>query len=138
MDKKKSFAHIEQELRHTYRNNLNIAESDEDVKKFFVYAVKELLEQACEGQVTVEYNDLCLDLDATKGFVCSKTLGKNKMFQQAWNNSDLPRIVERLAEKGKNRIKHLEEKHPDKTEAKIYPTPSHSGQRFINKPFKRK
>ena len=38
MKKQKSFAHIEQELRHTYRNNLNIAESDEDVKKFFTYA----------------------------------------------------------------------------------------------------
>ena len=108
------------------------------MKKFFVYAVKELLEQSCEGQVAVEYNDICLDPGTLKGFVCSKTLEKNEMYQQAWNNSDLPRIVDRLAEKALNRIKHLAEKHPDKTEAKIYPTPSHSGQCFLNKPFKRK
>ena len=138
MKKEKSFSHIEQELCHAYRNNLNIAESDVDVKKFFAYAVKDLLEKACGGQVTVEYDDVCLELDGSKGFVCSKTLQKNKVFMQVWNYSDLPRIVERLAEKGLNRIKHLMERHPDKTEAKIYPTPSHSGQRFSNQPPKRK
>lgn len=138
MKKQKSFAHIEQELRHTYRNNLNIAESDEDVKKFFAYTVQDLLEQACEGQVTVKYDDICLDSDGLEGFVCSKSLQKNKVFMQVWKNSDLPRIVERLAENGLNRIKHLVERHPDKTEAKIYPTPSHSGQRFSNQPPRRK
>ena len=137
MEKQESFAKIEQDVRHTFRDNLNNAESDEDVKKFFVYAVRDLMEQAYEGQVTIEYDDISLDLKAAGGFVCSKSLNKDKVFMQVWRNSDLPRIVERMAEKALNRIKHLEERHPDKTEAKMYPTPSHSGQRFTNKPGKR-
>jgi len=137
MEKQESFAKIEQDVRHTFRDNLNNAESDEDVKKFFVYAVRDLMEQAYEGQVTLEYDDISLDLEAAGGFVCSKSLNKDKVFMQVWRNSDLPRIVERMAESALNRIKHLEKKHPDKTEAKIYPTPAHSGQRFTNKPGKR-
>ena len=137
MEKKKSFAKIEQNIRHTFRNNLNTAESDEDVKKFFVYAVKELVEEAYERRIPIGYDDLSLDQGEKDGFACSKNLKKNNEFMQLWNSSDLPTIVKRLAENALNRIKHLEEKHPDKTEAKIYPTPSHGGQRFGNRPAKR-
>jgi hypothetical protein len=137
MEKQKSFAKIEQDLRHMFRNNLNISESDEDVKKFFVYAVKDLLEQAHEGRITIEYNDISLGLDEVDGFVFSAALKKDDTFMKLWNNSDLPKIVKRMAESALNRIKHLEEKHPDKTEAKIYPTPSHGGHHFTNRPIKR-
>jgi hypothetical protein len=137
MEKQKSFSKIEQVIRHTFRNNLNIAESDEDAKKFFAYAVKDLTEQASEGQVSIESDDICLDQDAADGFTCSKRLKRDKIFMELWNNSDLAHIVTRLAENALNRIKHLEERHPDKSEAKIYPTPSHSGQRFSNRPAKK-
>ena len=137
MVKQKSFAKIEQDIRHTFRNNLNNAESDEDVKKFFVYAVKDLVEQAHEGRITIEYDDISLDPENADGFVFSSTLKKDKTFMHLWNNSDLPSIVERMAESGLNRIKHLEEKHPDKTEAKIYPTSSHAGRSFSKRPPKR-
>lgn len=137
MEKQKSFSHIEQELRHTYRNNLNNAESDEDVKKFFVYVVRDLLNEAYEGQVNISHDDIGLDENRTEFFVLKDSLKKNKSFIKVWNNSDLPKIVGRMAENGINRIKHLEEKHPDKTEAKMYPTSSHSGQRFTSRPTKR-
>jgi hypothetical protein len=137
MEKQKSFAQIEQDLRHLFRNNLNIAESDEDVKKFFVYTVKDLLETAHEGRITIEYNDISLDLEDVDGFVFSAALKKDKTFMKLWNNSDLPKIVKRMTETALNRIKHLEEKHPDKTEAKINPTPSHGGHHFTNRPIKR-
>ena len=42
------------------RENLSLAESTEDVKKFFVYAVKEFLERALEGQISFEYEDIAL------------------------------------------------------------------------------
>ena len=137
MEKQKSFSHIEQELRHIYRNNLNNAESDEDVKKFFVYVVRDLFNEAYNGQVIISHDDISLDENRTEFFVLKDPLKKNKSFMAVWNNSDLPKIVGRMAENGINRIRHLEERHPDKTEAKMYPTPSHSGQRFTNRPAKK-
>jgi len=137
MAKQKSYAKIEQDVRHTLRNNLNNAESDEDVKKFFVYAVKDLVEQASEGRIALEYDDIVLDLQYTDGFVLGSALKKDANFMDLWHNSDLPSIVKRMAESGLNRIKHLEEKHPDKTEAKIYPTSSHAGRSFSQRPGKR-
>ncbi|MEW6665715.1 MAG: hypothetical protein AB1512_10915 [Thermodesulfobacteriota bacterium] len=35
-----------------------------------------------------------------------------------WTDSDLPHVIERLAEAATGRYKHVE-KHPEKTEAKI-------------------
>lgn len=137
MEKQKSFSHIEQELRHIYRNNLNNAESDEDVKKFFVYVVRDLFNEAYNGQVIISHDDISLDENRMEFFVLKDPLKKNKSFMAVWNNSDLPKIVGRMAENGINRIRHLEERHPDKTEAKMYPTPSHSGQRFTNRPAKK-
>ena len=138
MVKQRSFTGIEKEIRHTFRNNVNIAESDEDVKKFFTYAIQELLQQAYEGKVAVKYGDICLDREAAEGFVCNEALKSNEEFMRIWNDSDLSRIVRQLAENGLNRIKHLEERHPDKSEAKIYPAPSHAGQRHRNRPAKKR
>jgi len=137
MEKQKSFTKIEQEVRHNYRKNLNIADSTEDVKKFFVYAVQDFIERAFDGRITVEFDDISLDREAEEGFICGTFLRENKEFMQCWENSDLPKIIGRLAENAINHIKHLEEKLPDKTEAKMYPTPSHSGRRFTNLPQKK-
>jgi uncharacterized Fe-S center protein len=137
MKKHKSFSRIEQDVRHNYRKNLNMAESTEDVKKFFVYAVQDFIEQVFAGSLTVAFDDINLDQEAEGGFVCCTTLHENQAFKESWENSDLPKIIARLAENANNHIKHLEEKLPDKTEAKIYPTPSHSGQRFTNPPVKK-
>jgi len=137
MKKQKSFSKIEQDVRHNYRKNLNMAESTEDVKKFFIYAVQDFIGQAFEGRVTVDFDDINLDPQAEEGFVCCTALREHEEFMENWENSDLPMIIARLAENANNHIKHLEEKLPDKTEAKIYPTPSHSGQRFTNPPVKK-
>ena len=42
MARQLSFSKYEQELRPELRQNLNIAESTEDVKKFFVYTIQKL------------------------------------------------------------------------------------------------
>lgn len=137
MKKKKSFSKIEQDVRHNFRKNLNVAESTEDVKKFFIYAVQDLIGQAFAGRVTVDFDDINLDPQAEGGFVCCTALREHDEFMESWQHSDLPEIVGRLAENALNHIKHLEEKLPNKTEAKLYPTPSHSGRRFFNPPAKK-
>ncbi|MEJ2688683.1 MAG: hypothetical protein P8130_01785 [Deltaproteobacteria bacterium] len=136
MEKKRSFTKIEQDVRHNYRNNLNLAASPEEVKKFFVYAVQDFIKQAFAGRVTVEFGDIGLDCKAEGGFICSPALRANQEFMQSWEDSDLQRILGQFAESATNRIRHLEEKHPDKTEAKLFPTPAHAGRRHVNPPVR--
>lgn len=132
MEKQKTFTRIEQDVRHNYRNNLNLAESTEDVKKFFTYAVQDLIDRGLNGRVKVDFADISLAPHAPEGFACSAALRENPEFRQIWEHSDLVSIIGRFAESASHRIKHLEDRHPDKTEAKMYPTPSHSGHRFSN------
>jgi len=117
-----SFSKIEKELRAALRKNINTAESTEDVKKFFVYAVQELLDKVLEGQVRVEYEHISLAPDKPEGYTLSPILLRGRHFKQVWNTSDLPHIVRRMAEFAVKRYKRLE-KYPDKTEAKMYPRP---------------
>jgi len=104
------------------RENIGLAESTEDVKKFFVYAVKELLERVLEGQVSLGYEDIALAPDGEDGFTISPSLRRDKHFGKAWKDSDLPHILRRMAEVSLKRYVHLK-KNPDKTEAKMYPRP---------------
>ena len=98
MAKQKSFSRVEQNVRHTFRSDMNHADSTEDVKKFFVYAVQDFIDQAFEGRVAIEYEDIALDQDAEKGFLLSDKLRHNKEFAKAFANSDIPQIFARLAE----------------------------------------
>lgn len=137
MKKQISFAKIEQNVRQSFRQNLNTAESDEDVKKFFVYAVQDLIKQALAGKVHVEYIEVLLDQEEKDGFALSQNLQQNEEFIEAWMNSDLKPIMQRFAETAIKHMKHLG-RHPDKTEAKMYPTPSHAGRKFTNPPAKKR
>jgi len=138
MKKRSSFSKIEQNVRQSLRQNLNTAESDEDVKKFFIYAARDLIEQALTGKITVEYSDVLLDQQKKDGFVLSGNLKQNEEFMEAWGNSDLKPIMQRFAETSIKHLKHLVDKHPDKTEAKMFPTPSRSGGKFTNRPAKKR
>lgn len=133
MEKKQSFTKIEQEVRHHYRNNLNIADSPEEVKKFFVYAAQDFIRQAFAGRVAVAFHDIALDPQAESGFVCSPDLRNNQEFKQSREDSDLQRILGQFAESAIHRIQRLEE-NPDKTEAKMTQAPSHAGRRHVNPP----
>lgn len=134
MGKHISYSHVENEIRAHFRNNLNQAESSEDVKKFFVYAVQELLGKAFEGKIIVDFGDIELtEGDEEQAFIIHKRLLHDIVFMDAWYNSDLPTIVQRLARTAIKHVKHFG-KMPDKTEAKMFPTPTHGGQSFKNPP----
>lgn len=94
------------------------AESTEDVKKFFVYTATELFENIFEGKIDFEYEDIALMPNNDSHYKVSKRLFSLKDFASVWNNSDLPIIIDRLAESAMHRYKHLK-KRPEKTEAKI-------------------
>jgi len=122
MARQLSFSKYEQELRPELRQNLNIAESTEDVKKFFVYTIQKLFDRVLEGKEPFHYEDIQLAPMEQSGFIISDTVLGDPEFAAVWQDSDLSNIVKRIADAASNRHKHLQ-KNPAKTEAKIFQAP---------------
>jgi len=118
MKKKFSFTRCEREILPNFKQKIGKAESTEDVKKFFVYTVNELFRNVFEGQLEFDYEDFELMPDSEPHYQLSKRLLSSKDFTSVWNHSDLPRVVNRLAESSIRRYTHLD-KHPEKTDSKI-------------------
>ena len=89
MARQLSFSKYEQELRPELRQNLNIAESTEDVKKFFVYTIQKLFGRVLEGKEAFTYEDIRLDPQEQSGFIISDKLLGDPEFASVWSNSDL-------------------------------------------------
>jgi len=122
MARQLSFSKYEQELRPELRQNLNIAESTEDVKKFFVYTIQKLFDKVLEGKDPFHYEDIQLMPLEQSGFIISDNVLGDPEFAALWKNSDLSNIVKRIADAASNRHKHLQ-KNPAKTESKICKAP---------------
>ncbi|MEF3697488.1 hypothetical protein [Desulfolutivibrio sp.] len=127
MSMQHSFTRIENDLLPAFRLNLGLAESTEDVRKFFSYAMTDLLSKVFEGRFPAAYEDLTLAPAEDKGFAASARLQAFPEFEAMWTASDLSAIIGRFAGVAVNRYRHLE-KNPDKTESKMYPTPDRVGQ----------
>ena len=112
------FTRHERQILPNFRQKISKAESTEDVKKFFVYIVKKLFKNVFKGQMEFDYEEFKLIPDSEPYFRLSERLLSSKDFTSVWNDSDLPRVVSRLAESSIYRYKRLE-KHPDKTDSKI-------------------
>ena len=122
MARQLSFSKYEQQLRPELRQNLNIAESTEDVKKFFVYTIQKLFGRVLEGKEAFRYEDIRLAPMEQSGFIISDKVLEDPEFEAVWQNSDLSNIVKRIADAASNRHKHLQ-KNPAKTESKICQAP---------------
>lgn len=116
-----SFSKIEKELLPAFRQHIGAAESTEDVKKFFVYTVADLLGRATGGELKPMYEDIRLnhtdEIDARQ-FTFSDSLTGNPLFSSIWSSSDLQHIISRFASSACHRYRHLE-KNPEKTDSKI-------------------
>ncbi|EPR41815.1 hypothetical protein dsx2_2981 [Desulfovibrio sp. X2] len=119
MTKQVSFTKIENQLRPLFRERLDQAESVEDVKKFFVYTARELLDSALGVMGTTRYEDVSLAPHLAEGYEFSPGFAMRSDFKDAWSESDLSRIMQDFAETACKRYRHLE-KNPAKTEAKMY------------------
>ena len=118
MVKKISFTKYENELLPAFRQKLNLAESTEDVKKFFNYTMQNLLNRVLEHKVDIVYDDITLAPDMDTPVAFSEKIRSLDIFEDLQNNSDLPHVIDRMARAAMNRHKHLGTK-PEKTEAKI-------------------
>ena len=118
MSNQTSYRKYEQEILPNYRNRLNQAESTEDVKKFFNYAVQELFAKIFSHSMQFDFEDISLDPNFSPPYKLSDRIMSNREFLAVHDQSDLKQILEKLAETAINRYKHLE-KHPERTNSKI-------------------
>jgi glycyl-tRNA synthetase beta subunit len=113
-----SFTKAGNELLPGFRKKMMEAESTEDVKKFFTYAIAELFRKVSEGQMELDFTDISLQPEEEPPFLISETVRASEEFASVWNASDLLQIVSRFAEIAVKHFKHLA-KNPQKTESKI-------------------
>jgi hypothetical protein len=118
MTRQISFSKFGNNVLPAFRNKINQAESTEDIKKFFVYTIKDLFDNIFEGQIQLNYDDIALDPSSPPGYILGEHLSESDVFAASWRDSDLSKIVGDLAATATKRYIHLDKK-PAKSEAKI-------------------
>ena len=118
MSRQLSFTKIEKELLPVYRQKMGTAESTEDVKKFFVYIVQDLLNKAYEDKIKFDYDHIKLDPASPPHYRIHDQLKSDENFGSLWDNSDLSHIVARFTDTAMNHYNHLAQ-NPAKTQSKI-------------------
>ena len=111
-----SFTRKYDEIIPEYREKINKAEHIEDVVNAFFLAVTKLLQSILEKDLNINEDDIIFDSENPPYYQLSRNL--ISQLNEKWTNSDLPHLIERLAEQASKKYKHLE-KHPEKTESKI-------------------
>ncbi|MFO7761796.1 MAG: hypothetical protein ACQES8_04615 [Thermodesulfobacteriota bacterium] len=118
MSRQLSFTKFENELRPDFRQKMSSAESTEDVKKFFVYTVINLMKKVFADDFKLEYDDIAFAPTKAPYYKLNNQITEKDQFKSIWEKSDLPQVMKRFAESAANRFNHLV-KNPDKTESKI-------------------
>lgn len=122
MSRQASYTKYEREITAEFRDRLNHAESDEDVRKFFVAAAGQLFEKAFNGQVEPHYEDIVLTPGRAPYYELRGELASSALIADAIRHSDIDDILARLAEQASHHFKH-EAGNPAKTNLKINPGP---------------
>ena len=112
-----SFIKYEHQILPKFREQLNQAESVEDVKKFFIGTIQQFLELATDGNISADYEDILLVPDSKAGYSLNAQLANSKEMKEM-ENSDLTAVISRFAEQAVHRHKHLA-KNNTKTNLKI-------------------
>lgn len=112
-----SFTKYEHQVLPKYRDQLNQAESVEDVKKIFVGTIQKFLGLATGGNLAADYQDISLLPEVSPGYSLESQI-KDSSEMKALENSDVNAVLKRLAEQAGHRYKHLQ-KNNTKTNLKI-------------------
>lgn len=118
MVKQLSYTKFENEILPDFRQKLNMAESTEDVRKFFFQTVRQLFERIFEEKAPIRFEDLALQVNEDQTYKFADPLFKSRKFQGVWKDTDLPNVMDRLAKAAVNRHKRLS-RNPEKTDSKI-------------------
>ncbi len=118
MAKQFSFTKYEREVLPEFRKRVNLAETAEEIRNVFFQAVRSLFDVFLAGDPPCEPLDIVLREETAPHFQLSARLRGQANFKKVWANSDLPKVVERMAAAAVHRCRHLG-LHCEKTDAKI-------------------
>lgn len=119
MTQQSSFSKLRNEKMHAFREKMHKTESTEDVKKFYAEVMHSIFNKLVGRDDPVRIEDVSLNPSTEKGYVISDSLQQRPLFQSAWNESDLPYIVQDFTQMALNRHTHLK-KNSEKTRSKIH------------------
>jgi len=68
--------------------------------------------------MAIDYEDVRLTPQSKPYYRLGDGVASSEEFRDIWKDSDLPRVIGRIAEAAAGRYKRLE-KHPEKTDSKI-------------------
>ena len=118
MEKQISVVKHENNILPGFRSKISRAESTEDVKKFFIHSIRELLVRVFQDNKYLDFDAISLSPEDNPLFKLKKDEMTTGEFSDMWKHSDLQRVIGRLAETASHRYRHLDKK-PEKTETKI-------------------
>lgn len=113
-----SFTRFEKEILPKFRKNMNVAESTEDVKKFFSYSMQEFLAKIFSENFTPSYEDIQLQADQDPPYLLSEAVRQLENYPATWEQSDFAEILLRFSNMAKKRHDNLAKK-TEKAETKI-------------------
>ncbi len=94
MTRQSSFSKLRNDMMHGFREKMHQAESTEDVKKFYATTMYRLFDRLVGRDDPIQPDDVALNPTSPKGYDMTQSLQDRPLFQSAWNESDLPHIVD--------------------------------------------
>lgn len=122
MDRRESYTRFERELESGFRVQVDLAETSEEVRAVFERTARDLLFMTMGPGMELAPGDVRLAPDVREGFLLSERLRDDRRVGAAVARSDLWHILRRLAGRALRRMAHIE-RHPERTEAKMFPVP---------------
>lgn len=119
MTRQSSFSKLRKEMMPGFREKMQMAESTEDVKKFYADTMRMLLDRLASHYDPIMPEDIQLSPESTDGYFINPEIMDRPPLRAAWNESDLPYILDDFTTKALNRYAHLS-KNPEKDRSKIY------------------
>lgn len=121
MTRQMSYSKLKNEMMHGFRERMHQAESTEDVKKFYANTMCRFFDRLVGDGKQTHPDDVTLNPDSDAGYDMASDLTDRAAFQSAWNDSDLPQIVDDFTRMALHRHARLS-KNAEKTRSKIHHT----------------
>jgi len=119
MSKQLSFSSLANKYVKNFREMINNSEDKIDIMNNFSLISCRLLQDVFpEQSADIKDNDIIFDPSENLKFKINKRILNEKYFQEIWNCSDLPVIIENFANSAHHRYLHLI-KNPQKSQTKI-------------------
>lgn len=119
MTKQLSFSSVANKYMKNFREMVNNSEDKIDIANNFSLISSRILKEVFpDYSAEINDNDVIFDSSEKVKFKITERLSSRTFFQEIWNSSDLPTIIENFANSANHRYLHLLN-NPQKSQTKI-------------------